>query len=59
MFEIGDLVREGVHLGTVTDVGTVLVQVMTTEGAPRVVCPWEIVRIEAADVSGHSSRALT
>ncbi|MDT5354395.1 MAG: hypothetical protein QOJ56_2927 [Mycobacterium sp.] len=43
-FQIGDNVREGMHVGTVTDVGTVLVQVKTTDGRLRVVCPWELVR---------------
>jgi hypothetical protein len=46
-FQIGDKVREGMHFGTVTDVGTVLIQVKTNEGASRVVCPWELVRIRA------------
>ena len=44
-FQIGDMVRNGAHVGTVTDVGTVLVQVETNEGTSRVVCPWELVRI--------------
>ena len=43
-FQIGDNVREGMHVGTVTDVGTVLIQVKTTDGRLRVVCPWELVR---------------
>ena len=43
-FQIGDNVREGLHVGTVTDVGTVLIQVKTTDGRLRVVCPWEIVK---------------
>ena len=42
-FQIGDKVREGWHVGTVTDVGTVLIQVKTSEGTSRVVCPWELV----------------
>ena len=46
-FQIGDKVREGMHVGTVTDVGTVLIQVKTNEGTSRVVCPWELVRIKA------------
>jgi hypothetical protein len=44
-FQIGDKVREGMHVGTVTDVGTVLIQVTTNEGSSRVVCPWELVPI--------------
>jgi hypothetical protein len=45
-FQIGDNVRAGIHLGTVTDVGTVLVQVKTTDGRLRVVCPWELVKTQ-------------
>jgi hypothetical protein len=43
-FQIGDQVRDGIRVGTVTDVGTVLIQVKTTEGRLRVVCPWELVK---------------
>jgi small-conductance mechanosensitive channel len=43
-FHIGDKVQLGTRVGTVTDVGTVLIQVRTTEGSLRVVCPWELVR---------------
>ena len=31
-FRIGELVREGSRVGTVTDIGTVLVQIKTNEG---------------------------
>ena len=51
-FEIGDEVREGMRIGTVTDVGTVLIQLRTVEGASRVVCPWELVKI----TDGHARR---
>jgi small-conductance mechanosensitive channel len=44
-FQIGDAVQVGTHVGTVTDVGTVLIQVKTNDGGLRVVCPWEVVRI--------------
>jgi hypothetical protein len=44
-FEVGDKVREGSHVGVVTDVGTVLIQVKTSEGTSRVVCPWELVPV--------------
>jgi hypothetical protein len=47
-FQIGDKVREGSHVGTVTDVGTVLIQVKTSEGTSRVLCPWELVLMRAA-----------
>ena len=45
-FQIGDKVREGTHVGTVTDVGTVLIQVKTSEGTCRVFCPWELVPMQ-------------
>ena len=41
---IGDKVQVGTRVGTITDVGTVLIRVKTTEGSMRVVCPWELVR---------------
>ena len=44
-FFIGDKVREGLHVGTVTDVGGVLIEVKTTTGDSRMVCPWELVRV--------------
>lgn len=37
------------RIGTVTDVGTVLIQLRTVEGASRVVCPWELVKITGGD----------
>jgi hypothetical protein len=43
-FHIGDKVQLGSRVGTITDVGTILIQVKTTEGGMRVVCPWELVR---------------
>jgi hypothetical protein len=43
-YHIGDKVQMGTRVGTITDVGTVLIQVKTTEGSMRVVCPWELVR---------------
>ena len=47
-FQIGDKVREGSHVGTVTDVGTVLIQLKTNEGTSRVVCPWELVLMRSS-----------
>jgi hypothetical protein len=44
-FHIGDEVKVGTRVGTITDVGTVLIQVKTAEGGLRVVCPWELVKI--------------
>lgn len=44
-FHIGDKVQVGMRVGTITDVGTVLIQVKTSEASLRVVCPWEVVRI--------------
>jgi hypothetical protein len=48
-FQIGDKVREGSHVGIVTDVGTVLIQVKTSEGISRVVCPWELVPMQPSN----------
>ena len=45
-FHIGDEVREGLRIGTVTDVGTMLIRVKTTVGTSRMVCPWELVRLQ-------------
>jgi hypothetical protein len=55
IFEVGDKVREGIRIGTVTDVGTMLIRVKTSEGTFRVVCPWELVKIRASHdgVSSH------
>ncbi|MDH6242650.1 hypothetical protein [Mycobacterium sp. OTB74] len=47
-FSVGDLVRNGTRVATVTDVGTVLVAITTAMGASRMVCPWELVRLRAA-----------
>ena len=47
-FSVGDVVRNGGHVATVTDVGTVLIAVRTAMGASRMVCPWELVRLRAA-----------
>jgi hypothetical protein len=44
-FHIGDEVKVGTRVGTITDVGTVLIHVKTAEGGLRVVCPWELVKI--------------
>jgi hypothetical protein len=43
-FHIGDGVRVGTRIGTITDVGTVLIRVRSDEGRLRVVCPWELSR---------------
>jgi hypothetical protein len=43
-FQIGDRVRQGWRVGTITDIGTVL-QVKTDDGRLRAVCPWELVKI--------------
>jgi hypothetical protein len=44
-FQISHRVQEGTRLGTITDVGTLLIQVKSDEGRLRVVCPWELVKI--------------
>lgn len=56
-FQIGDQVREGTHIGIVTDVGTVLIQVRTTEGRFRVVCPWELVPLPGPPIALSASVA--
>ena len=43
-FQIGDMVHVGTRVGTITDVGTMLIQVKTNDGCLRVACPWEVVR---------------
>ena len=43
-FHIGDTVRVGARVGTIIDVGTVLIQVKTNDGCLRMACPWEVVR---------------
>ena len=53
-FHIGDKVREGLRVGTVTDVGTMLIQVKTTMGTSRMVCPWELVRVRPSHVGPRS-----
>jgi hypothetical protein len=47
-FRVGDVVRNGSQVATVTDVGTVLVAVRTAVGTPRMVCPWELAGLPAA-----------
>jgi hypothetical protein len=44
-FVVGDRVRHGGHVGTVIDVGNVLIQVKTDEGALKASCPWEWVKV--------------
>ena len=46
-FQVGDTVCEGTHVGTVTDVGTLLIQVKTSEGTSRIACPWELEKTQA------------
>ena len=43
--QIADTVRVGTRAGTITDIGTVLIQFKTNDGCLRVACPWEVVRI--------------
>ena len=58
-FCVGDTVREGLHVGTVTDVGGVLIEVKTTMGESRMVCPWELVRVRPShDALGADSAPL-
>ena len=44
-FQIGDAVQVGARIGTIVDVGTVLIQFKTNDGCLRVACPWEVVKI--------------
>jgi mechanosensitive ion channel-like protein len=44
-FHIGDTVQVGARAGTITDVGTVLIQYKTNDGGLRVACPWEVMKI--------------
>ena len=44
-FNVGDYVREGIHHGTVTDVGNVLIQIKTDDSRLRVALPWELVKV--------------
>ena len=44
-FQIGDVVEVGARIGTIIDVGTVLIQFKTNDGCLRVACPWEVVKI--------------
>jgi hypothetical protein len=44
-FHIGDAVQVGARIGTIVDVGTVLIQFKTNDGCLRVACPWEVVKI--------------
>ena len=44
-FQIGDAVQVGARIGTISDVGTVLIQFKTNDGCLRVACPWEVVKI--------------
>ena len=53
-FRIGDEVREGARVGTVTDVGTILIQVKTAMGGSRMVCPWELTRVRPPHDGGPS-----
>jgi hypothetical protein len=43
--QIGDAVQVGKRVGTITDVGTTLLQFKTNDGCLHVACPWEVVRI--------------
>jgi len=58
-FQLGDMVRHGTCVGTVTDVGSVLIQVRTSDGTRRVFCPWELAKI-AGEPEGlrYSSAAI-
>ena len=44
-FQIGDAVQVGARVGTITDVGTVLIQYKANDGGLRVACQWEVRKI--------------
>jgi hypothetical protein len=44
-FQIGDAVQVGARIGTIIDVGTVLIQFKTNDGCLRMACPWEVVKL--------------
>lgn len=48
-FNVGDVVRNGLSVATVTDAGTVLIAITTAMGISRMVCPWELVRLSVAE----------
>lgn len=56
-FKVGDEVRAGMQVGRVTDVGTVLIQVKTSEGRRHVLCPWELVKTRAGDEAPDRKRS--
>jgi hypothetical protein len=43
-FQIGDVVQVGARIGTIIDVGTVLIQFKTNDGCSRVANPSELVK---------------
>jgi hypothetical protein len=44
-FQIGDPVQVGARVGTITDIGTVLIQYKTRDDGLRVACTWEVAKI--------------
>jgi hypothetical protein len=44
-FQIADAVQVGARIGTIVDVGTVLIQLKTNDGCLRVTCPWEVAKL--------------
>jgi hypothetical protein len=44
-FQTGDPVQVGARVGTITDIGTVLLQYKTCDGGLHVACTWEVARI--------------
>ena len=45
--QLGDTVQVGARVGTITDIGTVLIVFQTNDGCLRVACRWEVVRISS------------
>jgi hypothetical protein len=49
-FQISDPVQVGARVGTITNIGTVLIQYKTHDGGLRVACMWEVAKIPSLPV---------
>lgn len=56
---LGDTVPVGTRIGTITDIGTVIIQFKTNDGCLHVACPWEVLRICAPPQSAEQLQQLT
>lgn len=46
-FHIGEKIQVGMRIGTISDIGTVLIQFKTNDGCRRIACPWDVVKISS------------